>query len=220
MVRFRTLSGAKVLAITALLIAVAAVAACGSDDSSVVSGGDDEGGPPKVIRMIESAQIFTEDDVKAIGWKPQRDLLLEYPGTTLAKWGFLNTKEVGVLIYVTPEDARTLGIEAAAAQTFRRAEDEQAPDEGIDRISCRQAQGQSAVKAITDVPSKAFLASYLDPEAVESGEVQGQGYCPNRYPTYNDYTVIGNLVMMCEGDGRNLVEPSTNCKELEKWLTE
>ena len=219
MVRFRTLSGAKVLAVTALLIVVAAVAACGSDDSSVVSGGGDDGSSPKVIRMVESAQIFTEDDVKAIGWKPQKDLLLEYPGTTLAKWGFLNTKEVGVLIYVTAEDARTLGIEAAAAQTFRRAEDDQAPDEGIDRISCRQAQGQSAVKAITDVASKAFLASYLDPEAVESGEVQGQGYCPNRYPTYNDYTVIGNLVMMCESDGRNLVEPSTNCKELEKWLT-
>ena len=219
MVRFRTLSGAKVLAITALLIVVAAVAACGSDDSSVVSGGGDDGSSPKVIRMVESAQIFTEDDVKAIGWKPQRDLLLEYPGTTLAKWGFLNTKEVGVLIYVTAEDARTLGIEAAAAQTFRRAEDDQAPDEGIDRISCRQATRQGAVKAITDVPSKAFLASYLDPEAVESGEVQGQGYCPNRYPTYNDYTVIGNLVMMCEGDGRSLVQPSTNCKELEKWLT-
>jgi hypothetical protein len=25
--------------------------------------------------------------------------------------------------------------------------------------------------------------------------------------------------MMCEGDGRNLLEPSTNCRELEKWLT-
>ena len=219
MVRFRTLSGVKVLVTSALLIAVAAVAACGSDDSSVVSGGGDDGSSPKVIRMVESAQIFTEDDVKAIGWKPQRDLLLEYPGTTLAKWGFLNTKEVGVLIYVTPEDARTLGIEAAAAQTFRRAEDDQAPDEGIDRISCRQAQGQSAVKAIAGVPAKAFSASYLDPGAVESDEVQGQRYCPNRYPTYNDYTVIGNLVMMCEGDGRNLIEPSTNCKELEKWLT-
>ncbi|MCZ6538739.1 MAG: hypothetical protein O6922_02785 [Chloroflexi bacterium] len=219
MVRFRTLSGVKVLALSALLIAVVAVAACGSDDSSVVSGGSGDGGTPKVVRIIETAQIFTEDDVKAIGWKPQRDLLLEYPGTSLAKWGFLNTKEVGVLIYATADDAKTLGVEAADGQTFRRAEDDQAPDEGIDRISCRQAQGQSAVKAITGAPSKAFSASYLDPEAVGTGEVQGQGYCPNRYPTYNDYTVIGNLVMMCEGDGRNLIEPSTNCKELEKWLT-
>ena len=43
--------------------------------------------------------------------------------------------------------------------------------------------------------------------------------CPVRVPTYNDYTVIGNLVMMCEGDDGKPLEPSTNCKELEKWLT-
>jgi hypothetical protein len=184
-----------------------------------VSGGGGDEKNPKVIRIIESTQVFTEDDMRAIGWKPQRDFLLEYPGTTVAKWGFLNTKEVGVLIYATPEDARTIGVEAADTQTFRRDEDGQAPDEGIDRISCRQAQGQSPVKAIT-APSKALSASYLDPEADESDEVQGQGYCPNRFPTYNDYTVIGNMVLMCEGDGRNLLQPSTNCKELEKWLTQ
>jgi hypothetical protein len=43
--------------------------------------------------------------------------------------------------------------------------------------------------------------------------------CPVRVPTYNDYTVIGNLVMMCEGDDGKPLEPSTNYKELEKWLT-
>ena len=43
--------------------------------------------------------------------------------------------------------------------------------------------------------------------------------CTVRVPTYNDYTVIGNLVMMCEGDDGKPLEPSTNCKELEKWLT-
>jgi hypothetical protein len=43
--------------------------------------------------------------------------------------------------------------------------------------------------------------------------------CPVRVPTYKDYTVIGNLVMMCEGDDGKPLEPSTNCKELEKWLT-
>ena len=215
---FRTSSRVQVFTIIALLVAMATVA-CGSEDSSIVSSGDDDESTPKVIRVVESTQIFTEDDVRALGWKPQRDLLLEYPGTTMAKWGFLNAKEVGVLIYSTPEEARTLGIEAANAQTFRRAEDDQAPDEGIDRISCRQAAGQSAVKAITGISSKAFSASYLEPDADAPEGVEGQGYCPNRYPTYNDYTVIGNLVMMCESDARNLIEPSTNCKELEGWLT-
>ena len=45
------------------------------------------------------------------------------------------------------------------------------------------------------------------------------GACSNRYPTYNDYTVIGNLVLMCESDERNLTEPSTNCAKIEEWLT-
>ena len=220
MVRFRTFPGVKVIAIMTLLVAVAAVAACGSDDSSVVAGGGGAPDNPKVIRIVETDLIFTVDDVRALGWKPQRDLLIDYPGTAVAKWGFLNTKEVAVLIYATAEEAKTLGVEAANVQTFRRPEDGHAPDEGIDRISCRQAAGQSAVKAITGSPSKASTASYLDPDPADSGRVEGQGYCPNRYPTYNDYTVIGNLVMMCEGDGRNLIEPSTNCKELEKWLTE
>ncbi|MCH7982684.1 MAG: hypothetical protein IIC28_01815 [Chloroflexi bacterium] len=220
MVRFRTFPGVKVIATMTLLVAVAAVAACGSDDSSVVAGGGGDPDNPKVIRIVETDLIFTEDDVRALGWKPQRDLLIDYPGTTVAKWGFLNTKEVAVLIYATAEEAKTLGVEAANVQTFRRPGDGHAPDEGIDRISCRQAAGQSAVKAITGAPSKASTASYLNPDPADSDRVEGQRYCPNRYPTYNDYTVIGNLVMMCEGDGRNLVEPSTNCKELEKWLTE
>ncbi|MDP6666756.1 MAG: hypothetical protein QF357_05085 [Dehalococcoidia bacterium] len=216
--RFRTFSRMQVLAIAALLVALVAVA-CGSDDSSVVSsggGGDDEN--PKVIRMIESTKIFTADDMKAIGWKSQRDFVLEYPGTTAAEWGFLNTKEVGVLIYASADDAKTLGVTAADAQTYRRPEDGHASDEGVDRISCRHAQGQSAVKANTGIPSKSFSASYLDPEIGEVDDIAGVT-CPNRFPTYNDYVVIGNMVVMCEGDGRNLLEPSTNCKDLEKWLT-
>lgn len=220
MVRFRTFPGVKVIAIMTLLVVVAAVAACGSDDSSVVAGGGGDPDNPKVIRIVESVLIFTEDDIKALGWKPQRDLVAEYPGTTVAKWGFLNTKEVAILIYATAEEAKTLGVAAADIQTFRRPEDGHALDEGIDRISCRQAAGQSAVRAITGPPSKAFSASYLEPDSADSEKVEGQKYCPNRFPTYNDYTVIGNLLMMCEGDGRNLLEPSTNCKELEKWLTE
>ena len=220
MVRFQLFPGVKVIATMALLIVVAAVAACGSDDSSVVAGGGGDPENPKIIRIVESTSVFTEDNVRAIGWKPQRDLLIDYPGTTVAKWGFLNTKEVGVLIYATAEEAKTLGVAAADVQTFRRPEDGHAPDEGIDRISCRQAAGQSAVKAITRGLPKVFSASYLDPGSADSEKVEGQGYCPNRFPTYNDYTVIGNLVMMCEGDGRNLIEPSTNCKELEKWLTQ
>ena len=68
-----------------LLLALLAVS-CGGD-GSVVS--HDEGGNsdfPKVIRMIEATTNFTADDVKSIGWKAQKDFLLDYPGATTAKW--------------------------------------------------------------------------------------------------------------------------------------
>ena len=211
--RFRPASGLQAIIVIGLLAALAG-AACGSGDASV-NGGDN----PKKIRIVESTTIFTEEDIRAIGWKPQRDFVLDYPGATTFKWGFLNSKEVGILIYATAEEAKTLGVAAADGQTFRRPEDGQAPDEGIDRISCRDAAGQSAVKADTRTPAKAFSASYLDPDKDEQKDVLARS-CSNRYPTYNDYTVIGNVVMMCEADGRNLLESSTNCKSLEKWLTQ
>ena len=220
--QIRTISSVQVLLFLALLMAVVAMA-CGSDDGGgtdgmVIGGTDDY---PKRIRTIDSPTIFTEDDMKAVGWKGQRDFILEYPGTSLAKWGFMNQKEVGVLIYATAEDAKTLGVTAADGQTFRREEDGQAPDgDVIDRISCRDKAGASAVKANTGFTSKSFSASYLDPEIGESDDIQAVGgKCSNRYPTYNDYTVIGNLVLMCESDKRNLTEPSTNCAKIEEWLT-
>jgi hypothetical protein len=220
MKRMRKLSRVQMLVTSALLIAMMAVA-CGSDggsDDGVAMGGTDDW--PKRIRTIESTTVFAEADMKAVGWKGQRDFILEYPGTSVAKWGYMNQKEVGLLVYANAEDAKTLGVTAAEAQTFRREGDGQAPDGNlVDRISCRDAAGASAVKANTGFTSKAFSSSYLDPELGESDDVQAVGgACSNRFPTYNDYTIIGNLVLMCESDDRNLTEPSTNCAKIEEWL--
>ena len=205
--------------VSVLLIAMMTVA-CGSDGGGegVAMGGTEDW--PKRIRTIESTTVFTEADMKAVGWKSQRDLILEYPGTSLAKWGYMNQKEVGVLIYATAEDSKTLGVTAAEEQTFRREEDGQARDGDLtDRISCRDAAGASAVKASTGFTSKSFSSSYLDPELEESDDIQAVGgACSNRFPTYNDYTIIGNIVIMCESDDRNLTEPSTNCEKIEEWL--
>jgi hypothetical protein len=214
--RLKKVSRLHLLVIPVLLIALVA-AACGSDDASLVASGDGDDDPsPQRIRMVETATIFTEADIKAIGWKGQKDFLLDYPGATTFKWGFMNQTEVGVLIYASAADAQTLGVEAANSQTFRREVDDQAPDEGMDRISCRDAAGQSAVKAETGFPSKSFSGSYLAPED-DSADVMGRS-CSNRFPTYNDYTVVGNAVFMCEGDGGRLLEPSTNCAKVAEWL--
>lgn len=205
--------------VSAFLLAIAAVA-CGSDDTSLVASGGGDDDTPQRVRMVESAQIFTEDDVKAIGWKAQRDFILDYPGATTFKWGFMNQTEVGVLIYASADDAKTLGVEAAKSQTFRRESDDQALDgDFTDRISCRDTAGQSAVMGEISFPSKSFSASYLEPFSDISDDVLPARGCTNRYPTYNDYTVVGNVVFMCEGDDGNLLEPSTNCEKVAEWLT-
>jgi hypothetical protein len=199
--RFLRVSRIQLLLISALLIAVVAVA-CGTaeDTSLVASGGDDD--TPQRVRMVESTQIFTEDDIKAIGWKGQRDFQLEYPGATTFKWGYMNQTEVGVLIYASAEDAKTLGVAAAEDQTFRRESDNQARDGDLtDRISCRRPVG-----------------SYLEPKSDLSDDVL-PATCTTRFPTYNDYTVVGNVVFMCEGDEGNLLDPSTNCEKVADWLT-
>ncbi len=207
------------LLIVALLIASIAVACGTSEDTSLVTSDRDGDAPLQRIRMVESTQIFTEDDVRAIGWKGQRDFVLDYPGATTFKWGFLNQTEVGVLIYASAEDAKTLGVAAAADQTFRRASDNQARDGDLtDRISCRRPVGSSAVKANTTFPAKSFSASYLEPNSDSSDDAL-PATCTTRFPTYNDYTVVGNVVFMCEGDEGNLLDPSTNCEKVADWLS-
>jgi hypothetical protein len=216
--RMLKMSRIQLLLISAFLLAIAAVA-CGTDDTSLVASGGGDDDTPQRVRMVESTQIFTEDDVKAIGWKSQRDFILDYPGATTFKWGFMNQTEVGVLIYASADDAKTLGVAAAVDQTFRRESDDQARDGDLtDRISCRDTAGQSAVKAETSFPSKSFSASYLEPNSNSSDDVLPARGCTNRYPTYNDYTVVGNVVFMCEGDDGSLLEPSTNCEKVAEWL--
>ncbi len=216
--RFLLNTRVQLLLISALLIAVVAVACGTAEDESLVAS-DGEGDTEQRVRMVESIQVFTEDDVTAIGWKGQRDFVLDYPGATTFKWGYMNQTEVGVLIYASAEDAKTLGVAAAIDQTFRRESDNQARDGDLtDRISCRRPVGSSAVKANTAFPSKSFSASYLEPKSDRSDDVL-PATCTTRFPTYNDYTVVGNVVFMCEGDEGNLLDPSTNCEKVAGWLT-
>jgi hypothetical protein len=96
----------------------------------------------------------------------------------------MNQTEVGVLIYASADDAKTLGVAAAVDQTFRRESDDQARDGDLtDRISCRDTAGQSAVKAETSFPSKSFSASYLAPNTDSSDDVLPARGCTNLYPT-------------------------------------
>jgi hypothetical protein len=196
----------------ALLIALFALAACGSDN-----GGSAASDADPAQFFVDSTLTFSTENMKALGWKGQKDLLLVYPEAIEQKWGFLNTKEVGVLVYPSAEIARVQGLAAAQAQ-IAVGEDGEATGE-IDRISCRDAQGQSAV-GLLDVQASD------DPHIVkvsftrESSDTTFEPrVCSNKFPTYIEYRIIGNMVVLCEGEGKSGNEPSTNCRDLPGWLT-
>jgi hypothetical protein len=198
--------------VPSLVVAIFALSACGSDDGAPAAGNED---PAQFF--VDSEKIFSSADMKAIGWKSQKDLLLEYPKSTEATWGYLNTKEVAILVYPSAEVARVQGLASAKAQTAV-GEDGQATGE-IDRISCRDAQGQSAV-GLLDAIEPAH-----DPHMVRvsftkesSNTAFEPRVCSNKYPTYTDYRIIGNMVVLCEGEGRTGDEPSKNCEQLPTWL--
>ena len=168
-----------------------------------------------------TVQQRSEDDLKGLGWKPSRDFVLEYPGTTAAKWGFFKTREIGVLIYPTVAEAQDAGLTAARQQT---ATDEEGHALGtIDRISCRQAQGQSAVQNLgIQSPKSGGVGSYI-PEPSTEMLVQDPPFatqrpCPNKFPTYSEFRVIGNIVVLCEADGREVSGKSEICKDFPELL--
>ena len=199
--------------LVAFLAALALAAACGTDDAPGSLFDRDK--PPDTEWVIATDLVFSEDDLKGLGWKPSRDFVHEYPGTTLSKWGFFKTREIGVLIYPTVAEAQEAGLVAAREQT---ATDEEGHAVGtIDRISCRQAQGQSAVQNLGEhSPKSGGLNSYIPEPSTETlgqdSPFGTQRPCPNKFPTYSEFRVIGNIVVLCEADGREVSGESKICQ--------
>ncbi len=207
------------LALPLMIVSMMLIAACGTDSDSPASSSNSDGSANSDQRdasqfFVETTTVFTVDDLKALGWKEQRDLLLDYPESTAAKWGFINTKELGVLVYPSAAIAQVQGAEAALVQTALGPDGKAIGEQ--DRISCRQAQGQSAVglmdSADSDDGSNAFHVSFSSDTTVE------QRVCANKFPKYRDFRIVGNIVLLCEGDGRTGDDASKNCKDLPGQL--
>ncbi len=198
------------------IVSIMLLAACGTDDGSSDSGSGPVGSGERDATqfIVNTESVFSVDDLKAVGWKEQRDLLLDYPESTAAKWGFLNTKELAVLVYPSAAIAQVQGAEAALAQTAVGPDGKAIGDQ--DRISCRQAQGQSAVGLVEPQDdsdgSRAFHISFSSETSVE------QRVCANKFPTYRFFRILGNIVLLCEGEGRTGDQPSKNCEELPDQL--
>lgn len=205
--------------LAAFSAALALAVACGSSDAPGSLFGTDKKSDAEWV--IATDKVFSEDDLKGLGWKPSRDFVLEYPGTTLSKWGFFKTREIGVLIYATVAEAQEAGLKAAREQT---ATDDDGHAVGtIDRISCRSAAGQSAVQQIdTASPKSGGLGSYIPEPSTETlgqdSPFATQRPCPNKFPTYSEFRVIGNIVVMCEADGREVSGESKLCENFPEDL--
>lgn len=206
--------------VLAAFSAVLALAlACGSDDAPGSLFDLDQKSDAEWV--IATDQVFSEDDLIGLGWKPSRDFVLEYPGATLSKWGFFKTREIGVLIYPTAAEAQEAGLKAAREQT---ATDEDGHAAGtIDRISCRAAQGQSAVQNRgAQSPKSGGVGSYIPEPSTETlgqdSPFATQRPCPNKFPTYSEFRVIGNMVVMCEADGREVSGESKLCRDFPDLL--
>lgn len=207
------------LALPLMIVSIMLIAACGNDDGSVGSSSNTDGSGSSAERdasqfIVQSDVIFSIEDLVALGWKEQKDLLLEYPESTAAKWGFLNTKELGVLVYPSAAIAQVQGAEAALAQTALGPDGKAI---GLqDRIFCRQTQGQSAVGLLDSSDesdgSNAFRVSFSSETTVE------QRVCANKFPTYRQFRILGNIVLLCEGEGPTGDAESKNCKDLPGQL--
>lgn len=120
-----TFSAARVL-VLALLFALAATAvACGSDGDSVPadSGGESDDALSSVSITLHADRTFTFDDYVAAGWKKSKQFPTDtVPGSTDIWYGFFDRKDIEVRFYNSHDDAKTLGVESAAAaidQKFR-----------------------------------------------------------------------------------------------------
>ncbi len=196
----------------AILALVAALAACGTDDGP---GSGSDGDDSRFV--IESTATFSSANLKSLGWKEQKDFVLEYPESIEAKWGFLNTKELGILVYPSAEVAKVQGLQAAKEQTAT-GEDGQAVGV-IDRISCRDAQGQSAVKhRESGGAERDSTVVHVSFQSRPSGDTIEPRVCSNQFPTYTEFRILGNVVLLCEGEGRTGNDPSKNCRDLPDQL--
>jgi hypothetical protein len=164
-----------------------AVLACGTDGSS----------SEEFQQVVTFERVLTFDDFTAIGFKPSKEY--DVDGLTDALearkgfWGVDPYKraQYEIRFYPSHEIARSSGAAFAIAGTgdeFEATRREQAWESGVkDRWRAR---------GVTDTSSP--------------GSVQAPG------PTYGDYAIFGNVIMLCEG--LNSEQSLDNCEALEDAL--
>lgn len=200
------LTASVVLSVLAMLLLLAS---CGEPDAE--TGGQPVGA---AVQAAVSDRSYAVDDVIAIGWKQKGGFTRTFEGAQEAVWGFLDAREVAVVVYPTGALGRDLGTAAGTSQTELTAEGRYGPN--VERTKCagfgnyrtpyklapqsdRANCGQALLLGGLGSSEKCALrlAAFLDGR--EAGESWGaQPVCPKRIPTYAEFVIEGNLLLLCE----------------------
>lgn len=181
--------------------------------AAVACGGEVAGQQPAAA---VSDRVYTLDSLSSVGWKSKGGFTRSFAPATGAEWGFLDGREVAVIIYGTPTEAREHGTVAGKQQTETTAEGTYGPE--VERTKCSgfanlrtpyrlapPAEGQFCAArggglGVSETCTLARVEALAGGESAGSrgSEVHFQPTCPKRVPTYAEYTVEGNLVLLCE----------------------
>ncbi|MBM3958954.1 MAG: hypothetical protein FJ314_04165 [SAR202 cluster bacterium] len=161
-------------------------------------------------------RTYSAESLGSLGWKSKGGFQTDFAPATGAEWGFLDGREVAVIVYRSPAEARDEGARAGAAQVALTAEGLFAP--GVERTKCAGFPSPRAPYLLS--PGRDSQLCLIENsfgglggsercglERVASLAAAGeshrvafdpQPFCPRRVPTYAEFLVVGNLVILCE----------------------
>jgi hypothetical protein len=194
--------------VVSLLAVPLLLASCGGPEAE--TGAQPVGAAVQAV----SDRGYALDDVIALGWKQKGGFTRIFEGAQESVWGFLDAREVAVVVYPTGAIARDLGTAAGTSQTELTAEGRYGPN--VERMKCAGFGNYRTPYRLAPPPANAGCGPALLPGGLGSsekcalklapfldGREAGESWgalpeCPKRIPTYAEFVIEGNLLLLCE----------------------
>ena len=155
--------------VTIVAVVTLSLAGCGSSEPAA-----------PLERVVDSAQIFTVEDLRGAGMKASKQYNVEdLPGGVDAWYGFVQNEsgaqDVEVRFYASHGDAVALGTDPAAEV--------------------------SGYAAAIEEDLTTWPVGYKDRQRLRSGGTADlAAWSGQRGPNYADFVIFGNMVLLCQGD--------------------
>ena len=182
----------------ALVLASLAAVACASAETALKG---DAASSSEIQKITASDRVYALDDLRTAGFKKSKTYdVTGLEGATEAYYGFFgpdpyNRQDYEVRLYASHGDAVRLGIPMAD-----------------------DATGEGALLRKEDAVWKADLTERRECRGADDHSGLGGGHQVGRCdaPKYADYVVVGNLVLLCQGDKPE--DSQRNCAALVAGL--